>query len=79
MIDNIETTAGGTLMAAELMTQINAYVHAKINQIQEYSNIHLLAFGGKLDAMKECLNQDRNVLYVALRKSNAPFEKKGGK
>ena len=79
-ITDIETTAGGTMMAAELMSQIDVYVRAKIDQIQEYSNIHLLAFGAKLDAMKECLNQDRNVLYTALRKSNVPFDnKKGGK
>ena len=78
-IMDIETTAGGTMMAAELMTQIDVYVRAKIDQIQEYSNIHLLAFGAKLDAMKECLNQDRNVLYTALRKSNVPFEKGGKK
>ncbi len=72
------TTSGGTMMAAELMSQIDVYVRAKIDQIQEYSNIHLLAFGAKLDAMKECLNQDRNVLYTALSKSKVPFEKKGG-
>lgn len=78
-ITDIETTAGGTMMAAELMSQIDVYVRAKIDQIQEYSNIHLLAFGAKLDAMKECLNQDRNVLYISLRKSNVPFDKKGGK
>lgn len=78
-ITDIETTAGGTLMASELMTQIDVYVRAKIDQIQEYSNIHLLAFGAKLDAMKECMNQDKNVLYTALRKSNVPFDKKGGK
>lgn len=78
-ITDIETTAGGTMMAAELMTQIDVYVRAKIDQIQEYSNIHLLAFGAKLDAMKECLNQDKNVLYTALRKSNVPFEKGGKK
>lgn len=78
-ITDIETTAGGTMMAAELMTQIDVYVRAKVDQIQEYSNIHLLAFGAKLDAMKECLNQDRNVLYTSLRKSNVPFDKKGGK
>lgn len=78
-ITDIETTAGGTMMAAELMAQIDVYVRAKVDQIHEYSNIHLLAFGSKLDAMKECLNQDRNVLYTALRKSNVPFDKKGGK
>jgi hypothetical protein len=76
-ITDIETTAGGTLMAAELMTQINVYVNAKINQIQEYSNIHLLAFGAKLDAMKECLHQDRSVLYTALSKNG--LTPKGGK
>ena len=75
-IADIETTAGGTMMAAELMTQIDVYVRAKVDQIQEYSNIHLLAFGAKLDAMKECLNQDRNVLYTALRKSNVSFKEK---
>lgn len=78
-ITDIETTAGGTIMASELMTQIDVYVRAKIDQIQEYSNIHLLAFGAKLDAIKECLNQDKNVLYTALRKSSVPFDKKGGK
>ena len=75
-IDTVDTVGGGTMMAAELMTQIDVYVRAKIDQIQEYSNIHLLAFGAKLDAMKECLNQDRNVLYVALRKSDVPFKEK---
>ena len=78
-ITDIETTAGGTMMAAELMTQVDVYVRAKIDQIQEYSNIHLLAFGAKLDSMKECLNQDRNVLYTSLRKSKVPFDQKGGK
>ena len=75
-ITDIETTAGGTIMAAELMAQIDVYVRAKVDQIQEYSNIHLLAFGAKLDAMKECLNQDRNVLYTSLRKSNIEFKEK---
>ena len=77
-ITGVETTGSGTMMASELMVQIDAYVNAKINQIQEYSNIHLLAFGAKLDAMKECLNQDRNVLYTALQKSKIPYDKKKG-
>ena len=77
--NNVTIGGDGTMMASELMAQIDIYVRAKIEQIQEYSNIHLLAFGAKLDAMKECLNQDRNVLYTALRKSNVPFDnKKGG-
>ena len=79
IVDVVSTTGGGTMMAAELMSQIDVYVRAKVDQIQEYSNIHLLAFGAKLDAMKECLNQDRSILYTALSKSKVPFEKKGGK
>jgi hypothetical protein len=76
-ITDIETTAGGTRMASELMAQVDVYVRAKIDQIQEYSNIHLLAFGSKLDAMKECLSQDRNVLYTYLGKTG--LTPKGGK
>lgn len=75
-ITDIETTAGGTVMAAELMSQIDVYVKAKVDQIQEYSNIHLLAFGAKLDAMKDCFMQDRNVLYTTLSKTGLDHEKK---
>ena len=78
-ITDIQTTGGGTMMAADLMMQVDVYVRAKVEQIQEYSNIHLLAFGAKLDAMKECLGQDRNVLYTALRKIDAPITKGGKK
>lgn len=77
MVKDIETTGGGVTMAAELMSQIDVYVKAKIEQIQEYSNIHLLAFGAKLDAMKECMIQDRSVLYATLSKTG--FSPKGGK
>ena len=77
MITDVETSGGGTMMAAELMSQIDVYVKAKIEQIQEYSNIHLLAFGAKLDAMKECMIQDRSVLYTTLSKTG--FAPKGGK
>jgi len=78
-IMNVQTTGSGTLMAAELMTQIDVYVKAKIDQIQEYSNIHLLAFSAKLDAMKECFIQDRTVLYTSLSKNGLDHDKKGGK
>ena len=48
------------------MVKLDSYVKIKIDQIQEYSNIHTLAFAAKLDAMKECAKQDRNTLYTAL-------------
>lgn len=56
----------GFTMSGTMMTQIDMYIKAKTDQIQEYSNIHALAYGAKLDALKECLKQDKNVLYTAL-------------
>ena len=56
----------GFTMSGTMMTQIDMYIKAKTDQIQEYSNIHTLAYGAKLDALKECLKQDKNVLYTAL-------------
>ena len=70
--NNIESIEGqsvsndGLTMSGEIMAQINMYVKAKVDQIQECSNIHILAFSAKLDAMKECYIQDRNILYTAL-------------
>lgn len=62
--ENISNT--GHVMSGEIMVKLDSYVKIKIDQIQEYSNIHTLAFAAKLDAMKECANQDRNTLYTAL-------------
>lgn len=55
-------------MTADLMTQLDTYVKTKISQITDYSDIHTMAFCGKLDAIKESLRQDKNVLYSALMK-----------
>ena len=67
-IESIEgnTDLSGLTMSSELMTQLDIYVKAKVEQIQAYSNIHTLAFSAKLDALKECNVQDRNTLYMAL-------------
>lgn len=63
----------GVAIAAGQMTQTMAnlleqYKKAKINQVQQMSNIHALAFGAKLDAAKDMFNQDKAVLYKALYK-----------
>lgn len=44
------------------------FIKAKTSQIEQMCNIHTLAFGAKLDALKECYIQDRTVLYKALSK-----------
>ena len=76
-IDSKALNVTGITMSADLMAQLDIYVRAKVDQIQEYSNIHILAFSAKLDAMKEAYKQDRNVLYTALNKIKV--EDMGGK
>ena len=65
-IDDKSISDTGFNMSADFMAQMDIYVKAKVDQIQEYSNIHALAFAAKLDALKECSRQDRNTLYIAL-------------
>lgn len=68
-ITNVDTVNNdGFTMSGDFMAQIDMYVKAKVDQIQEYSNIHALAYSAKLDAHKECLKQDRNLLYTAMSK-----------
>lgn len=66
-IRNIANTdITGISMSAEFMSKLDVYIKAKIAQIEGYSNIHILAYAAKLDALKECLIQDRNTLYQAM-------------
>jgi hypothetical protein len=70
-IDVKHTTTPNTdngILTAEFMTQMDIYLNAKIDMIQEYSNIHALAYSAKLDAMKDAYKQDKAVLYTALSK-----------
>lgn len=66
-INSKEITTSGFL-TAEFMTQVDIYVKSKVDQIQEFSNIHALAFSAKLDALKESYKQDKATLYTALSK-----------
>ena len=50
----------------EQITALDNLAKAKVNQIQEMANIHALAFAAKLDALKDCYNQDKMVLFKAL-------------
>lgn len=69
-ITSVEGKTGEDLvaysMSAELMTRLDIYMKAQIERVQEYSNIHTLAFGAKLDALKACSLQDKSILYTAL-------------
>ena len=48
------------------MSEFDLFVKAKTNQVQQMSEIHLLAFSAKLDAISECYKQDKTILYKAL-------------
>lgn len=65
--DNGKDTITNMRLSTEFMSQIDVYMKAKIEQIQEYSNIHLFAFNAKLDAIKNSFIQDKNVLYTVLK------------
>lgn len=52
----------------EINTKIDMYLKAKITQIQQMSSIHSVAFAAKLTAAKDCMLQDKAVLYKALAK-----------
>lgn len=53
-------------VSQEVFNKLNLFTKAKINQISEMSAIHSMAFSYKLDAIKECYNQDKKILYRAL-------------
>lgn len=67
-INGKEVSQQGVAMSADLMKQIDVFVKQQVDRIQEYSNIHTLAFAAKLDALKEATKQDKNTLYVAISK-----------
>lgn len=52
----------------DVINTLDLFVKAKANEIQELSNIHIMAFSAKLDAMRDCFKQDKNILYKALGK-----------
>lgn len=64
-----DTKGTGSLnVNTKVMNQIDLFIKKKVEQIVEMSNIHSLAFSYKLDAIKDCYKQDKDVLYQALVK-----------
>jgi len=73
-IDNSELKGVG--ISSEFLYQLDVYIKNKCEQIQEFSNIHAMAFSAKLDAVKDCYKQDRATLYGALGKIYRPDSKR---
>lgn len=57
--------------SSDVNNKIDMYIKAKINQVQQMSSIHTLAFSAKLQAAKDCFVQDKKILYKALAKIKA--------
>lgn len=47
---------------------VKTFAQALITRIETYSTIHGQAFAAKLDAIKDCMTQDKKVLYAVLSK-----------
>lgn len=61
--DTIQNT--GVAISGELSIAFDIFVKNKVDQVQHCSDIHVLAYGAKLDAMQACFKQDRALLYAA--------------
>ena len=64
-IDGVDPTSGNPV-SANFAIVFDIYAKNQVDKIQRCSDIHLLAYGAKLDALKEALKQDRATLYKAL-------------
>ena len=61
----------------KVIEKMDKFIKLKVEQVNQMSSIHILAFTAKLDAMKDCFMQDKTVLYKAL--NNIQGLKKGDK
>ena len=55
-------------LSSGVYNKIDMYMKAKVNQVQQMSNIHTMAFTAKIQAAKDCFVQDKKILYKALAK-----------
>ena len=65
-IDPAATTGGVTLTGNDSITAMELLLKLHADKVQRLSDMHALAFAAKLDALKECFNQDKAILYKAL-------------
>lgn len=66
--DEENTKTNNKISIKEIDTQFNLLISMKTDQVMKMSNIHTLSFGSKLEAMKSCLKQDKDILYGTLNK-----------
>ncbi len=69
----------GISLDTAFISKADMFIKAKTNQVMEMTNIHSLAFATKLDAIKECFIQDKDILYKALYRVKSTPDLEGGK
>ena len=64
--DPTATAGGVTLTGQDSVTAMELLLKLHGDKVQRLSDMHSLVFAAKLDALKECFNQDKAILYKAL-------------
>jgi hypothetical protein len=64
----------GKDVSTDKIALYDLFMKAKSQEIQLISNMHLMAFSAKLDALKECFDQDKKIMYGAFKKILAKSE-----
>lgn len=65
-IDLSSITSGNFTEDYELENILNGILRNECDKIQEICNITILAFGAKLEALKEAIIQDKKILYYTI-------------
>lgn len=65
-ITDIDGSTYTSTLSSKGTKYLNLFIKIKTNQIKQMCDIHALAFGAKLDAIKERYTQDRSILYKGL-------------
>ena len=64
---NVSDLSTDIQSSSELKSHLDMIAKAQANKVSQFSSIHTMAFGAKLDAITDRYKQDKNILYRALK------------
>lgn len=67
-VSDFVDTEMGTKADEDKIFTISAFARDISNRLEEISNLHVMAFTAKLDAIKDRYHQDKSILYGAFKK-----------
>lgn len=71
-INGKDVDTSGMMMSADMMVQLDIYCKAKLDIIEKYTNLVIIALSAKMDAIKSMYEQDRKVLFSAIEVLDHP-------